>query len=32
LVEDDFVLGLLWDDTLDEEDAGEPPLVVVENS
>lgn len=32
LVEDDFVLGLLWDDTLDEKDAGEPPLVVVENS
>lgn len=32
LTEDDFVLGLLWDDTLDEDDAGQPPLVMVENS
>ena len=32
VVEDDFVLGLLWDDTLDEDDTGQPPLVVVENS
>lgn len=32
LVEDDFVLGLLWDDTLDDDDAGQAPLVAVENS
>lgn len=32
LTDDDFVLGLLWDDTLDEEGAEQPPLVVVENS
>ena len=32
LTEDDFVLGLLWDDTLDEDDVGQPPLVMVENS
>ena len=32
ITDDDFVLGLLWDDTLDDEDAGQPPLVVVENS
>lgn len=32
LTDEDFVLGLLWDDTLDDEDAGQPPLVVVETS
>ncbi len=32
LTENDFVLGILWDDTLEDEDAGKPPLVVVEKS
>ena len=32
VTEDEFIIGLLWDDTLDEEDAGEAPLVVVEKS
>ena len=32
ITDGDFVLGLLWDDTLDEDDAGQPPLVMVENS
>lgn len=32
LLEEDFVLGLLWDDTLDDEDEGQPPLVAVEHS
>ena len=32
LIESDFVLGILWDDTLDEDDIHKAPLVVVENS
>lgn len=32
LLEEDFVLGLLWDDTLDDEDEGQPPLAAVEHS
>ena len=28
----DFIIGILWDDTLDEDDAGKPPLVVIEHS
>lgn len=30
--ESDFVLGILWDDTIDEDDFGQPPLVIVEKS
>ena len=30
--DDEFIIGLLWDDTLDEEDAGRAPEVVVEKS
>lgn len=30
--ESDFVLGILWDDTIDEDDLGQPPLVIVEKS
>ena len=29
---DEFIIGLLWDNTLDEEDADRPPLVLVEKS
>lgn len=29
---DEFIIGILWDDTLEEEDFGEAPLVVVEKS
>lgn len=32
VTEDDFVLGILWDDTLEEDDLGKPPLVVIEHS
>jgi len=32
VTEQDFVLGILWDDTLDEEDIDRAPLVVVEHS
>ena len=32
ITENDFVIGVLWDDTLDEEDAGHAPKVVVEHS
>ena len=31
-VEDEFIIGLLWDDTIQEEDFGRSPLVVVEKS
>ena len=30
--EEEFIIGLLWDDTIDENDLGQPPLVVVEKS
>ena len=30
--EDEFIIGLLWDDTIQEEDLGRAPLVVVEKS
>ena len=30
--EDEFIIGLLWDDTIQEEDFLQPPLVVVEKS
>ena len=29
---DEFIIGILWDDTLDEDDMGKAPLVMVENS
>ena len=32
VTEQDFIIGILWDDTLDEEDSGKPPLVVIEHS
>ena len=32
VVEGEFIIGLLWDDTLDENDLGKAPLVVVEKS
>ena len=32
VVEGEFIIGLLWDDTLDEDDLGKAPLVVVEKS
>ena len=32
VTDQDFIIGILWDDTLDEEDAGKPPMVVVEHS
>lgn len=32
VTEQDFVLGILWDDTLDEDDIDKAPLVVVEHS
>ena len=32
VTENDFILGVLWDDTLDEEDMGKAPKVVVEHS
>ena len=30
--QDEFVLGVLWDDTIDNDDFQQPPLVVVEKS
>ena len=30
--EGEFIIGLLWDDTLEENDFGQAPLVVVEKS
>ena len=32
ITENDFILGILWDDTLDEEDINNAPQVVVEHS
>ena len=32
ITEDDMVIGILWDDTLEEEDFGKAPLVMVEKS
>ncbi len=32
VVEGEFIIGLLWDDTIEEEDLGKAPLVVVEKS
>ena len=29
---DEFIIGILWDDTLEEEDFGRAPLVLVEKS
>lgn len=29
---DEFIIGLLWDDTIDDNDFEQPPLVVVEKS
>lgn len=32
VTEDDFLIGILWDDTIDENDFGRPPLVLIEKS
>ena len=32
VVEGEFILGILWDDTLEEDDLGKAPLVLVERS
>ncbi len=32
VTDDEFIIGLLWDDTIEEEDLGQAPLVVVEKS
>ena len=32
VVEGEFILGILWDDTLEEDDLGKAPLVLVEKS
>ena len=32
VVDDDFIIGLLWDDTIEEDDTGKAPLVLVEKS
>ena len=32
IVEDDFLIGVIWDDELDDNIIGEAPFVVVENS
>ena len=32
VVEDEIILGVLWDDTLEEDDYGQAPLVMVEKS
>jgi hypothetical protein len=29
---DEFIIGILWDDTIEDDDLGQPPLVVVERS
>ena len=29
---DEFIIGILWDNTLDEDDMGKAPLVMVEGS
>ena len=32
VTENDFILGILWDDTLEEDDFGRAPLILVEKS
>ena len=32
VIDGEFVIGLLWDDTLEDEDMGKAPLVLVEKS
>ena len=32
VVEGEFIIGLLWDDTIEDDDLGKAPLVVVEKS
>ena len=32
VVDDDFIIGLLWDDTIENDDTGKAPLVLVEKS
>ena len=32
VVEGEFIIGLLWDDTIEDEDMGKAPLVLVEKS
>ena len=32
VIEDEVILGVLWDDTLEEDDYGQAPLVMVERS
>ena len=32
VLEDEFIIGLLWDDTIEDEDMGKAPLVLVEKS
>ena len=32
VIEGEFIMGILWDDTLEEEDMGKAPLVLVEKS
>ena len=32
VVPGEFIIGILWDDTLDEDDLGKPPMVMVEKS
>ena len=32
VLEDEFIIGLLWDDTIEDDDFGKAPLVVVEKS
>jgi hypothetical protein len=32
VVEGEFIIGLLWDDTIEDDDMGKAPLVLVEKS
>ena len=32
VLEDEFIIGLLWDDTIEDSDMGQAPLVLVEKS
>ena len=32
IVEGEYVIGVLWDDSIEEDDMGQPPLVIVEKS
>ena len=32
VIEDEFIIGILWDDTIEEDDFGHAPLVMVEKS